>query len=101
MPGGSSIQCPVLLDPGPVAPLAVPSPQSAGPDEVYLVDRPDAAQTVVSEILPGPARSASDYNALNLADTVWGGNASGARLGTNIREDKGYSYGVSFANAHA
>ncbi len=81
--------------------LAVPPPQSVGPGKVYLVDRPDAAQTVVSEILPGPARSASDYYALSLADTVWGGNAS-ARLGTNIREDKGYSYGVfSFANAHS
>jgi zinc protease len=28
-----------------------------------------------------------------LADAVWGG-AAGARLGSNIREDKGYSYGV-------
>jgi len=28
-----------------------------------------------------------------LANTVWGG-AAGARLGMNIREDKGYSYGV-------
>jgi predicted Zn-dependent peptidase len=30
---------------------------------------------------------------LSLANTVWGG-AAGARLGMNIREEKGYSYGV-------
>jgi predicted Zn-dependent peptidase len=58
-----------------------------------MVDRPDAAQTVVTEILPGPARAASDYYALSLANQVWGG-AAGARLGMNLREEKGYSYGV-------
>lgn len=30
---------------------------------------------------------------MSLANTVWGG-AAGARLGMNLREDKGYSYGV-------
>jgi zinc protease len=81
--------------------LAVPPPQPVGPGKVFMVDRADAAQTVVAQILPGPARSASDYYALTLADAVWGGGA-GARLGTNIREEKGYSYGVfSFANANS
>jgi zinc protease len=73
--------------------LNVPPPSPVGPGKVFLVDRPDAAQTVVSEILPGPARNASDYYALSLANTVWGG-AAAARLGSNIREEKGYSYGV-------
>jgi zinc protease len=81
--------------------LAVPPPQPVGPGKVYLVNRPDAAQTVVAEILPGPTRTTSDFYALSLADTVWGGTA-GARLGTNLREDKGYSYGVfSFTNAYS
>jgi zinc protease len=81
--------------------LSVPPPQPVGPGKVFMVDRADAAQTVVTQILPGPARSASDYYALTLADAVWGGGA-GARLGTNIREEKGYSYGVfSFANANS
>jgi zinc protease len=66
-----------------------------------MVNHPDAAQTVVTEILPGPARSAPDYYALRLADAVWGG-AAGARLGTNLREEKGYSYGVfSFPRAYS
>jgi zinc protease len=81
--------------------LAVPPPQPVGPGKVFLVNRPDAAQTVVAEILPGPTRAASDYYALSLADVVWGGDAA-ARLGTNLREDKGYSYGVfSFTNPYS
>jgi len=71
----------------------VPTPQPVGPGKIYLVNRPDAAQTAVAWVLPGPARSSSDYYALTLANTVWGG-AAGARLGMNLREDKGYSYGV-------
>ncbi len=81
--------------------LAVPPPQPVGPGKVYLVNRPDAAQTVVFEILPGPTRTTSDYYALTLADAAWGGTAA-ARLGTNLREEKGYSYGVfSSTNAHS
>jgi zinc protease len=77
----------------------IPPPQPMGAGKVFLVNRPDAAQTVVAEILPGTARGASDYFALSLANTVWGG-AAGARLGMNIREEKGYSYGVfSFPNS--
>ena len=71
----------------------IPPPHPVGPGKVFLVDRPDAAQTVVAEILPGPARNAPDYYALSLANQVWGG-AAGARLGMNLREEKGYSYGV-------
>jgi zinc protease len=58
-----------------------------------MIDRPDAAQTVVAEFLPAPARDAPDYYAFSVADVVWGG-AAGARLGMNLREQKGYSYGV-------
>jgi zinc protease len=78
----------------------VPPPQPMGPGKVFMVNRPDAAQTNVAEVLPGPARSSPDYYALNLANAVWGG-AVGARLGMNIREEKGYSYGVfSFPAPH-
>ncbi len=72
---------------------AISAPSPMGPGKVFLINRPDAAQTVVAEILPGPARGGTDYYPLNLADAVWGGTA-GARLGTNLREEKGYSYGI-------
>ncbi len=74
------------------APL-IGEPHPVGPGKVYLVNRPDAAQTYVEEILPAPRRDAPDYYAFSLANVVWGGSA-GARLGMNLREDKGYSYGV-------
>jgi zinc protease len=73
--------------------VTLPPPKPVGPGNVFLVNRPDAAQSIVALLLPGPARSAADYYALSLANQVWGG-AAGARLGTNIREEKGYSYGV-------
>jgi zinc protease len=78
---------------------AIGEPQPPGAGKVFLVNRPDAAQTYVEQILPGPRRDAPDYYALVLADAVWGGSA-GARLGMNLREQKGYSYGVfSFPDA--
>lgn len=75
----------------PVVSIAPPHP--LGPGKIFLINRPDAAQTFISEILPGPTREASDYYPFTVADAVWGG-AAGARLGTNLREQKGYSYGV-------
>jgi zinc protease len=73
--------------------INVPPPQPVGPDKVFMVNRPHAAQTFVAEILPGPARNSPDYFSLSFADAVWG-HAVGARLNMNIRKDKGYSYGV-------
>lgn len=73
--------------------VAIPAPRPVGPGKVYLVDRQDASQTVVMQILPAPKRKTEDYYALRLADAVWGGGF-GTRLNLNLREDKGYSYGV-------
>ena len=76
--------------------MAAPSPMGTG--KVYLIDRQDAAQTVVAHVLPAPPRNAEDYAPLVLADAVYGGGGFGTRLNLNLREDKGYSYGV-FSNA--
>ena len=61
--------------------------------KVYLIDKPGAAQTVVSHILKAPERKSADYYALTLANAVYGGGF-GTRLNLNLREDKGWSYGV-------
>jgi zinc protease len=74
--------------------VEIPAASPADPRMVYLIDRQDAAQTVVSQILPGPARRTDDYHAFRLVDAVWGGGGFGTRLNLNLREDKGYSYGV-------
>jgi len=77
--------------------VTIPAPRPATPGRIYLVDRQDAAQTVVTQILPGPKRMVDDYYAFRLVDAVWGGGGFGTRLNLNLREDKGYSYGV-FSN---
>ena len=73
--------------------VQIPAPKPVGIGKVFLVDRQDAAQTVVMQLLPAPARRTEDFYALNLADAVWGGGFM-TRLNLNLREAKGYSYGV-------
>ena len=75
----------------------IPAPQPAGGGLIYLVDRPDAAQTAIAQALAGPVRTAEDFYAFHLVDAVWGGGGFGTRLNLNLREDKGYSYGI-FSN---
>lgn len=84
---------------GAAAMPTVPAPKPIGPGKVYLVDRQGAAQTVVAHIFPGPPRKSEDYYALKLADAVYGGGF-GTRLNLNLREDKGYSYGVFSFPSH-
>jgi zinc protease len=75
------------------APPAIPALQGAGPGKIYLVDRQDAAQTMMLGVLPAPPRSSPDYAALRVADSVFG-NGVTTRLNLNLREEKGYSYGM-------
>jgi len=65
---------------------------------IHLVDKPNAAQSVFAIGLPGPARDTPDYYALLVMNNLLGGLFQ-SRLNHNIREVKGYSYGVgsSFA----
>jgi predicted Zn-dependent peptidase len=62
--------------------------------KIYLVDKPGSAQSVVNIGLPGPPRNTPDYFALQVMNTILGGQFQ-SRLNANIREQKGYSYGVS------
>lgn len=71
--------------------IGTAKPMPAG--KVYLVDKPGAAQTVIAHVLSAPERKSKDYYALALANAVYGGGF-GTRLNLNLREDKGYSYGV-------
>jgi len=76
----------------PVVPI--PQPKPARHDRIYVVDRTEAAQTVVSLMLVTPPRKISDFYALSLADAVYGGAGASTRLNQNLREDKGYAYGA-------
>src|SRR5215813_9870663 len=69
------------------------------PATIYLVDKPGAAQSVVNIGLPGPPRNTPDYFALQVMNTILGGQFQ-SRLNANIREQKGYSYGVNSGFAY-
>jgi zinc protease len=73
--------------------VTIPAAKPIGPGKVYLIDRQGSAQTVVAHVLTAPQRKSDDYYALSLANAVYGGGF-GTRLNLNLREDKGYSYGV-------
>jgi zinc protease len=75
-----------------------PAAPAARATTIYLVDKPKAAQSVFAIGLAGPARDTPDYYALSVMNHLLGGLFQ-SRLNHNIREVKGYSYGVgsSFA----
>jgi zinc protease len=60
---------------------------------VYLVDRPDAVQTVIRFVTPGPAFKNEHRPELRLLNTLLGG-AFTSRLNQNLREAHGYTYGA-------
>ena len=70
---------------------AVPAPRAR---TIYLIDKPNAAQSVFAFGTPGPARDTPDYYALQVMNTLLGGMFQ-SRLNHDIREVKGYSYGVN------
>lgn len=74
--------------------FAYPSIPEARATAIYLVDKPGAAQSVFNIGLPGPPRNTPDYFALQVMNFVVGGHFQ-SRLNANIREEKGYSYGVN------
>jgi predicted Zn-dependent peptidase len=61
------------------------------PHTITIVPRPDSVQTTLSLGALGPLRSDADYEAVQVANAIYGGTF-GSRLVTNIREDKGYTY---------
>lgn len=70
-----------------------PEVPARGKTTIYLVDKAGAAQSTVIIGHPGPPRSTPDYYALQVMNTMLGGMFQ-SRLNANIREEKGYSYGV-------
>ena len=73
--------------------FSYPPPPAPKPTTIYLVDKPGAAQSVFNIGLPGPPRNTPDYAALEVMNFILGGHFQ-SRLNANIREEKGYSYGV-------
>lgn len=66
------------------------------PGEEHRLHKPmaDKEQTAVVMSFPAVTRTHPDYNDLRIAVTLLGGYF-GSRLMANIREEKGYTYGIS------
>jgi len=70
-----------------------PGPGPATQAKVFLVDRPDSVQTTLLMGNLAIARTSPDYPALVVMNEVLGAG-SASRLFLNLREEKGYTYGV-------
>ena len=64
--------------------------------QIYLIDKPGAAQSQIRIGWVGVARSTPDYFPLRVLNTILGG-AFTSRLNQNLREQHGYAYGASSA----
>jgi len=80
------------------APPSIPPTVQRGERKVYLVDRPDAVQTVIRFMMPGVPFGDARRVPLELFNTILGGSFT-SRLNQNLREKHGYSYGARSAFA--
>jgi predicted Zn-dependent peptidase len=78
--------------PSPSAAALPEAPQPAS-RQIYLVDKPGAAQSQIRVGTIGVARSTPDYFVLDVLNTILGGSFT-SRLNQNLREEHGYSYGA-------
>ncbi|MES2296463.1 MAG: pitrilysin family protein [Pseudomonadota bacterium] len=76
--------------PVPTPAAAVPAPTRA---RLVLVDKPGTPQTALRVTTLGPARQTPDFAALEVMNAALGGLFT-SRLNNNLREQKGYTYGV-------
>jgi zinc protease len=74
--------------------FSYPRVPDRAPTTIFLVDKPGAAQSTFAIGIPGPPRSTTDYFGLLVMNRILGGQFQ-SRLNANIREEKGYSYGVN------
>lgn len=70
-------------------------PAAPMPDgfQIFLIDKPGAAQSVLRFGHPGLSRNNPDEYAVEVLNTILGGSFT-SRLNQNIREQHGYSYGA-------
>jgi predicted Zn-dependent peptidase len=79
---------------GSAAPTSLPPLKSPDRARVYLIDRPGSVQTSLLLGGLGIERKHADYFPALVMNHILGGSPA-SRLFVNLREDKGYTYGVS------
>ena len=78
---------------GDVPATKIPTVAALSKPGVFLIDRPGSVQTVLTLGNVGIERTNPDYFAVLVMNQIFGGGPQ-ARLFTNLREDKGYTYGA-------
>jgi zinc protease len=78
------------------APVTIPTAPQLTARQIYLIDKPGAAQSQIQIGWIGVPRATPDYFALRVLNTILGGSFT-SRLNQNLREAHGYAYGASSA----
>ena len=72
----------------------VPTAPQLTKRQIYIIDKPGAAQSQIRIGYVGVPRSTPDYATLQVLNTILGGSFT-SRLNQNLRETHGYTYGAS------
>lgn len=67
-------------------------------EKYHFIEKPHSLQSAIRIGIPMVNRNHEDFPGLQVLNTLLGG-FFGSRLMNNIREDKGYTYGIGSANA--
>ncbi len=74
-------------------PTPIPDTPSPASPRIVVVHRPEAVQTMITYIMPGPRATDPSRVTLETLNTILGGSFT-SRLNRNLREEKGYTYGA-------
>ncbi|MBC7745705.1 MAG: insulinase family protein, partial [Flavobacterium sp.] len=75
--------------------VALPSKPS-----VFIIDKPEAAQSIIFAAEISPSAKDPDYEAIQMTNRILGGEFT-SRINMNLREDKHWSYGAFTINVDA
>lgn len=78
---------------GDVKPASVAKVKQVSDRTIYLIDKPEAAQSVIRICRVGTDRMSEDYFPILVMNTILGGSFT-SRLNQNLREKNGYAYGA-------
>jgi zinc protease len=71
-----------------------PAPQPPTASKVYFYDLPGAKQSIFTFGYPALTRADPNYYAANVMNYILGGGSFASRLTQELREGKGYTYGI-------
>ena len=80
--------------PRPVAIPKTPVPEAPQASKIYFYDVPDAKQSVILFGYPAMAATDKEYYPATVANYILGGGGFASRLTLQLREAKGYTYGI-------